>query len=267
MNIYGLFRESSAEFDSKVLTQLRTEGYAVIENLLNQQELKVLLEMTDNFLSIQEKESTEHHIDLKKINEENLLRCPLFYHRNFYELLCLNPAIMNLTRSLLGDNYQLHLQNAVINKSETKHHQATWHRDFPYQPFLTSRPMALSVFFCLTDFTERTGGTYIVPESHLWADDKINLDLLESKKLAPEVKAGGAIIFDSLLWHRSGQNISGENRYGINNVFTTPILKQQIALPGFLPQGYCQSETDQKILGYKWAEPKSVLDLRQKRNS
>lgn len=265
MSIYGLFSEMTTSLPSNLLSDFNNEGFVILPDLLNSSEVNYLINLTDKYLEIQEKESINNGLNLQKINEENLLRCPLYYHRDFYRLLCLNPKVTQLVSHVLGANYQLHLQNAVINKPNINHHQATWHRDFPYQPFLPNRCMAISIFFCLTDFSEETGGTCIVPRSHRLKDNEISLDMLENNKLIPQVKAGGAIVFDSFLWHRSGKNMSSFSRYGINNVFTTPILKQQISLPDFLPSGYCESEVDQKILGYKWSQPKSVLELRAKK--
>ena len=87
--------------------------------------------------------------------------------------------------------------------------------------------MAFNAFYCLSDFTETNGATFILPFSH-------NLDYFPSEKYVLEnavqliAKKGSVIFFNSMVFHKAGINYSDQTRYGLNNMFVVPILKQQI---------------------------------------
>jgi ectoine hydroxylase-related dioxygenase (phytanoyl-CoA dioxygenase family) len=267
MSIYGKFIPSQVVIPSSLKEQFTKDGFVLIPNALTGEIVESLIKKVDLYLARQEKESSDNNLNLESLKEKDLLRCPLAYDRSFYDELCLNEVALNFVRAFLGENFQLHLQNSIVNRPVRTHHQSSWHRDFPYQPFLTSTPMSINCFYCLTDFNEETGGTYVVPGSHKIPDSEIDEDFLEKNKITATLNAGGLMIFDSLLWHRAGNNISTSARYGINNVFTTPIIKQQISLPEFLKADYCLDVTDEKLLGYRWNVPKSVMDLRTQKAS
>lgn len=50
---------------------------------------------------------------------------------------------------------------------------------------------------------------------------------VENNMIVPNVSAGSAIVFDSMLLHRAGMNVSSTVRRGVNHVYARPILKQQ----------------------------------------
>jgi ectoine hydroxylase-related dioxygenase (phytanoyl-CoA dioxygenase family) len=267
MNSYGLFNDLKTDVPDSFLKYFYENGYALVPSVLSKLEVDLLTKHCFHYLDLQELDAISKGIDLKRIKEENLLRCPLRYERNFFDFICLNQKIAEITTSILGKNYQIHLQNAILNKPNMEHHQSSWHRDIPYQPYILSRPMSLNVFICLTDFSEMTGSTYVVPGSHKVPDNEVVVSDLEAKKIPVSMTRGGMILFDSFLWHRAGHNSSSEVRIGVNTVFTTPIIKQQISLPDFLPPDYAISDYEKNLLGYTWASPKSVNEFRFRKKS
>ena len=87
------------------------------------------------------------------------------YDDFFFELFY-NDLFIDITEKIIVKNFHLHLQNGIINTPEELHHQSSWHRDMPYQEWIISRPLALNAFYCLTDFTDKNGATYVLPYSH-----------------------------------------------------------------------------------------------------
>ena len=62
-------------------------------------------------------------------------------------------------------------------------------------------------------------------------------------------KAGSMIVFDSMMFHRTGENTSGRIRRAVSHVFARPIIKQQISLP--------------KVLGGKYSDDPFLFQFHQ----
>jgi ectoine hydroxylase-related dioxygenase (phytanoyl-CoA dioxygenase family) len=200
---------------------------------------------------------------LKKINEQNLVRCPLLYDEFFIDIAT-NHRVMEIVKKVLGDYFILHLQNGIINKPNEEHHQSSWHRDLPYQNFVISKPLALGALFCIDDFTNESGSTFVLPHSH-------RVELIPSSQYIEKnskqiiAKAGSVILFDSMLFHKAGYNSANYIRRAINNVFVVPIIKQQINLPIALNGKYSDDDFLSKLLGYQSNSPSSDIEWRNNR--
>jgi ectoine hydroxylase-related dioxygenase (phytanoyl-CoA dioxygenase family) len=83
--------------------------------------------------------------------------------------------------------------------------------------------------------------------------------------IQPVLDPGDVVIFDSWLYHKAGNNVSGTDRYGVNHVFTSPILKQQIDFPRLLNQEDIKNDKLKELLGFRFESAKSVNDFREKR--
>ncbi len=159
-------------------------------------------------------------------------RCPLVYDDAFTALAA-HPALLALARELLGDYVVLMQQNGVINPPKQAHTQLSYHRDLPYQHFVSSRPLAMSALFCIDPFRVETGATTVIPGSH-------RMEAFPSAEVAAELdtpvtaEPGSFIVFDSMLFHRAGTNVSDRPRRAVNQVFSVPIIAQQVSLPDAL---------------------------------
>ncbi|MBY0435243.1 MAG: phytanoyl-CoA dioxygenase family protein [Cyclobacteriaceae bacterium] len=181
----------------------------------------------------------------------------------------MNPLVIDLAKRLLGQNLQLHLQNGIINPPDNYHHQAAWHRDLPYQDWVISKPLAINAFYCLTDFTNTNGATFVLPYSHrsdFFPSEKFVIEN-ELQIIAPK---GSVIFFDSMLFHRAGYNTSSDVRIGVNNMFVSPIIKQQINIPQAILEKYHideLSDEEQLILGFKFQLANNVVEYRKRRTN
>lgn len=240
-----------------------SKGYTVVEDALSRDELELYRTKLDSVYTLQVDEIGGSD-NLKKINDENIVRLPLAYDKKFLDLV-INSKVVEIVESVLGDFFILMLQNGIINVPSDINYQASWHRDLNYQHFTSSRPLAISALYCIDDFTEETGGTYFLPYSQKVEKFFTEKYILENEITIP-VKAGGVILFDSMIFHRAGHNKSKNIRRGINHMYTLPFIKQQIDIPSALGQSNAPNDDFlKKLLGYTSASGKNVKEWRQRR--
>ena len=227
---YGI-REREQDGDALAfhVERIRAIGYSVLDSGISRQDIDRLGTSLDAILDRQAQEFGG--IDqLVRIGDAYTARCPLVYDDGFVELVR-HPLLLRLCRRLLGEYVQLMQQNGVVNPPSENHPQGAYHRDLPYQHFVSSRPLALSALFCIDPFRVETGATTVLPASHLnerFPSD----DVMASIETPIEAAPGAFIVFDSMLFHRAGANRSGRPRRAVNHVFTVPIIAQQICAAG-----------------------------------
>jgi ectoine hydroxylase-related dioxygenase (phytanoyl-CoA dioxygenase family) len=83
--------------------------------------------------------------------------------------------------------------------------------------------------------------------------------------VAVNAKAGSAIVFDSMLFHRGGVNSSTSPRRGLNHLYSLPFIKQQIDMPRILNGKYADDDFLRKFLGYDSQPADDVIQWRSKR--
>ena len=243
------------------IEELQINGFSILEDVLNNDEIEECRFKLDKLYQYQEKHFGSDN--LEKINEKNVVRCPLVYEE-FFLNIAVNKTVLEIVKKMIGDYFILHLQNGVINKPNEIHHQGSWHRDLPYQNFVISKPLAISALFCIDDFTTESGGTFVLPHSHK-IDIVPSLQFIEKCSKQIIAKAGAVILFDSMLLHRAGYNSAKFIRRAINNVYVVSILKQQINLAVALKGKYSEDKFLAKFLGYETNSPSDDVEWRNKR--
>jgi ectoine hydroxylase-related dioxygenase (phytanoyl-CoA dioxygenase family) len=78
-------------------------------------------------------------------------------------------------------------------------------------------------------------------------------------------KAGSALVFDAMAYHRGGFNRSSGLRRGVNHVFGLPFIKQQISFPKSLAGRYREDQFLRRFLGYDTEPAESVVQWRTAR--
>ncbi|MAZ53393.1 MAG: hypothetical protein CMO31_05180 [Trueperaceae bacterium] len=86
---------------------------------------------------------------------------------------------------------------------------------------------AVNVMWMLNDFTEKNGGTRLVPGSHRFGRRPNKERDAQLVTIAVEAPAGTAVIFDGRIWHGTGANISGGSRFGLLTTFCGPQFRTQ----------------------------------------
>lgn len=243
------------------IEELKINGFSVLENVLNVEQLKNCRLKLDEVYQTQLTAFGEEN--LVKIKEQNIARAPLVYDEFFLDIAC-NERVLSVVEAMIGNYFILHLQNGIINKPNEEHHQSSWHRDLPYQNFVISTPLAIGALYCIDHFTAESGSTFVLPHSHRVETIPSN-QYIEKFSKQVFAEAGSVILFDSMLFHKAGYNSSDFIRRAINNVYTVPILKQQIDLSKALNGKYSEDGFLSKFLGYQSNSPAGDVEWRHNR--
>ena len=238
------------------LKQFFEKGFQVFPEILD---IKHVEYLKNNILKIKKKQNKNFsEEELSSIGEENTIRSPFLYDDSF-RFVFYNNFCKKLARHILGDFAILSLQNCIFIPGNQSHHQSFYHRDLIYQNFVSSVPLSINLYCCLTDYYEENGGTSFALGSHK-KHSFSNLDKTE----IPTVKAGSYILFNSMTFHKAGTNKTKFPRIGINNMYTLPFIKQQINYPNVIKRETNDEDLNQ-LLGFKSREFPSVEEFRNYR--
>jgi ectoine hydroxylase-related dioxygenase (phytanoyl-CoA dioxygenase family) len=257
------FRLPATEVERHV-EEITFAGYTVLPDLMSEDELIAARARLESIYQRQIEEIGGRQY-LEAIGDTYTAMCLLAYDDYFIEVVS-KPRVLAVVENLLGDYFTLMLQNGIINVPDVGEDQTAglWHRDLGYQHLVTSRPLGVTALFCLDDFSVETGATRVLPASHQ-AEAFPSEDYVRQHELAVEAPAGSAIVLDAMLYHRSGPNSSGRVRRGINNIYTLPLIKQQISLPRVLKGKHSADIFLRKLLGYESETDESVAEFRRRR--
>jgi ectoine hydroxylase-related dioxygenase (phytanoyl-CoA dioxygenase family) len=121
-----------------------------------------------------------------------------------------HPIALELVKSIIG--WPCLLGNISGNLTGPGGGEMVLHADQIFVPTpWPDEPQGCNVAWCLDDFTEENGATRIVPMSHLRhyppteADQNIDT-------VALEAPAGAMVVFESRLWHKTGNNVTNDQR-------------------------------------------------------
>ncbi len=235
------------------------KGYTIINNVLDSKVIQSLSLGIDKLYKMQIKEMGQATL-VDSIRDANIVRCPLAYDKQFVSL-AKHPIIIELAKIILGNNFILVMQNAIINQPTRGNHQTHWHRDLNYQHWTCSKPLAINALFTIDPFSIETGCTHVLPSSHLREEFPTESFVLKNQTpaIAPP---GSLILMDAMLYHRAGQNKSNTLRRAINHVIGLPFMAQQIDIPAFAGNKLSVDEFSKSYFGYRWQPAKSVKHWR-----
>lgn len=242
--------------------EVRMAGYTIVRGVFDPARLAAARGKLDQ-LYTEQAAAAGGEGRLRAINDANVVRCPLA-HDVFFLDLATAPRLRAIAAELLGRYVVLQQQNGVINPPDDRYYQAAWHRDLPYQHFVSSRPLAISALICIDPFTCETGGTFVVPGSHR-TEPFPSEGFVSTHERGIEAEAGDVLMFDSMLFHRAGTNRSGRPRRGVNNVYGLPFLKQPISLPRALSGRFRDDPELSRFLGYDTEPADGPADWRNRR--
>jgi len=193
---------------------------------------------------------------LRSTSEYNTIRAVLTHGDEELFQLAFNENLMTVLKKLIHGKFILNQQNGVINPAQQSYNQGFWHRDIPYQHFVSSRPLAFNALFCVDDFTLQNGSTWVLPASHL-KEPYPTPQYIERNAVQVEPKAGSFLLLDCMIYHTGGYNQTTKIRRAVNHVFTIPMFKQQINIPNNMPARELTTE-QREILGFPYVEVPSI---------
>lgn len=253
---YGVRMANVAEDLIAVAAEtLRLVGYAVVDGGFSEAELASLRE---RFEARRLAEKTGDRGALRQAaGDMDILRCPLAQDPAFLALAA-HPGILALCERMIGPGFILNQQNGVVNPAGAQSYsQSPFHRDLPYQHFVSTRPLALNALFCLDAFTEENGATWVVPASH--KEEAFPSEaVLQAQRRQVSAPAGSFLVLDCMLWHGGGVNRSAHDRRAVNHVYTIAMIRQQIDLAAYLGPDFTADARLRQLLGFQHPQPRSV---------
>jgi ectoine hydroxylase-related dioxygenase (phytanoyl-CoA dioxygenase family) len=256
---YGVIGQTVSDTEvAYACESIRRLGYGVIGGGYDK---KALASLSAAFERAAERHRAVHGgtDNLRSMDEHNTIRLPLAWEPAFLELAA-NNTILEICARLIAGYVVLNQQNGVINPPHAqRYNQGAWHRDLPYQHFVSSRPLAINALFCLDAFTLDNGATRVLPASHQQEDFPSDRFIADQASTI-EAPAGSFIVLDCMAYHSGGVNRTDRARRAVNQVYSIPLLKQQIDLPAALGEQFTTDPRLRRLLGYDVRTPRSVGD-------
>src|SRR5450830_113146 len=259
---YGILQQEISESAlDEAAESVRNLGYAILDSGYTSSELKSI---SDEFNRTREDYIEAYgESNLRRLNEVHTIRSPLTHGGEAFLELALNENLLSILKKLIFGKFILNQQNGIINPPQENYNQGAWHRDLPYQHFVSTKPLAINALFCVDDFTFENGATFVLPASHK-SEAFPSTNYIQRNAIQVEAKAGSFILLDCMLFHAGGFNKTVSARRAVNHVYNIPYFKQQINIPmNMKPVSLSAEERD--VLGFNYAEPASILDYLSKR--
>jgi ectoine hydroxylase-related dioxygenase (phytanoyl-CoA dioxygenase family) len=260
---YGVREQGTATTPIDAAVEaIALSGYAVVDGGYAAEEVEAFAEAFDRARRAME----ERHgrAALEALHEQHDIRLPLLYERRFVQLAT-NATVLAIARRLLGEYIVLNQQNGVINPAgAADYSQARYHRDLPYQHFVSSRPLAVSALYCIDPFTVENGATSVIPASHkqeAFPSDAV----VEALRVQLPALAGRFLVFDSMVFHAATPNLTARDRRGVNHVYTIPLIRPPIDIAGALGDSFTDDHDLRRLLGYEVRVPADLAAYYEQR--
>jgi ectoine hydroxylase-related dioxygenase (phytanoyl-CoA dioxygenase family) len=255
---YGVLMAHSAKSNiEQIAEQVRMLGYGVIDSGMNAEQVAKVGEAFDR---IRVRYLKEFKVErLSKQNEQHTIRAMLIHGEPIFIRLATNPILLEIISNLIRGKFYLNQQNGVINPPKEEFNQGKWHRDLPYQHFVSSTPLAINALYCIDDFTIYNGATAVLPATHKTeAFPSASFIKANSKQIT--AKAGSFIVLDCMVYHKGSLNHTNHTRRAVNHVYTIPYIKQQVS---FIRQMKLHDLTqeEQQLFGYDCLEYASIAEF------
>lgn len=242
-------------------------GCCVVEDVLSND---FVAQASEALYLVEEKILAEIGIDrLNRAGEVGVLRLMQKHHPVFIQFLEIAAALELIDRILAPTAIQ-HTQNGFILPSLPPDadapdiFQMNFHQDFPR--VLNGCLMSLNLYFSLSEFTNESGATRVIPGSQQIAARPSQEEIAELA-VSAECPPGSMLVFDSTLWHAAGSNRSGKDRLSVNHQFTRSYIKQQLDYPRALGAELIEglAPRTQQLLGFYTRVPASLDEYYQPR--
>ena len=161
--------------------------------------------------------------------------------------LWMHPTIVALAEAYLEDQIQLSAATTITNyPGQTAQ---ILHRDDGYYPLPRPRPpLSLNCLWAIDEFTAESGGTLVVPGSHLSPSE----ERPKEPPVSVEMPVGSAVLYDASLFHGGGANVSDRRRAAVSAVYCRAWLRQQENQYLCVPPEIARTipRTMQRLIGY-----------------
>lgn len=230
------------ELLQQYLDELMQDGYVVVPDLLNQEQLDIIREEVTPMLNHKGRNFFEGELTQRiySVMAKTFALNPMVEH----------PMILALLDAVLMPSYLLS-QLQVINILPGEKQQPL-HADDGYVQMPRPRKcVSAATVWAIDDFTAENGGTMVIPGSHNWGDKHPDESDLKNQ-IHCEMKAGSAVFFLGTLWHGGGANVSDQPRLAATAQYCEGFIRPQenFSLSVPLERAAQCSEDIKRMLGY-----------------
>jgi ectoine hydroxylase-related dioxygenase (phytanoyl-CoA dioxygenase family) len=140
-----------------------------------------------------------------------------------FEAMATHPVVMAYLRAVIGWPARISTLSGNVNYPGSK--ACVLHADQIWAPEpWAAVPQGINFGWCLDDFTPEKGSTRVVPRSHLLNRLPRQDDLPGLEFVQVEAPAGSLLIFESRLWHQTGDFTASDGvRAAIFGFYQKPI--------------------------------------------
>jgi ectoine hydroxylase-related dioxygenase (phytanoyl-CoA dioxygenase family) len=200
------------------LQQFREQGYFILGEFFLAEEIDQLREHIDTF-------AEAHEVALQKTGREGISRpkeisftAHLAERDPVIRSFIAQEKFVDITFSILKSDISLYWDQSVYKKPETVR-DFPWHQDTGYVP--TDPAEYVTCWLALDDVPQESGCIWVLPGAHKQGmiehqDTEIGKQCYfgDDLGIAVPLKKGSMVVFSSLLFHRSGPNLSKRVRKG-----------------------------------------------------
>ncbi len=164
-----------------------------------------------------------------------------------------HPTILSAAAKLLdrAQNYQLHLTQMISigpGSPGQSIHRDQWAFDF--FEFPPDHHVQCNTIWALTDFTEFTGATRVIPGSQELPN---SFDHTVDETVPAEMAKGSCLLYTGKVYHGGGANRSDETRVGLNITYVVGWLRQEENQYLSVPHDVAETLSDDllRLMGYR----------------
>jgi ectoine hydroxylase-related dioxygenase (phytanoyl-CoA dioxygenase family) len=185
-----------------VAAQVHTEGYAVVPNLLNSEQVRRMRDGLGPLFAVTQQlyDSNPRH------GGHGFHIHNVFAKSRAADEVAVNPVIRAIVGAVLGYDFILNA-GAIVMSPPPGCCAQKLHRDDGFYSMLTRPhpPVVLTVAIALDQFTRENGATRFVPRSCCWPSSR----LYEAEEvLQCEMSAGSVLVWDGAIYHGGGANLT-----------------------------------------------------------
>ena len=216
------------------------EGYMIVPEFLNQDELELVRNICDKSIELVEKEMVTRNITEDRINVLGKKYFIKDIRKKFPDIkdVIFSNKSAKVCKATIGKTAYLHNEQFVVKMTDTNSNFA-WHQDSGYSVFQGGAALHkpyLTCWIALDDMSEANGTISVLPFSrspsrelieHTWdqtANAMVGYNGNDPGDLV-EVAAGSLVAFSSFLLHKSGANLTDRPRRSFFMAFTPELFK------------------------------------------
>lgn len=186
----------------------------------------------------------------------------ILIHKGCFLEFLRNMPTLEYVRAFLGGNPIVNSYGGFNNARDSNLYVKRIHRDIRF--FDPERRHMLNMLVMLDDFTLENGATFLLAGSHLmeFCPDETHFSANAERGRGD---AGSILLFDSRLWHATGDNLTDKSRRALTLTFTRPHFKPQFDYCRALGYDFCEtlSQEVKQLIGFHARVPASLREWYQ----